>query len=55
MIRKRALKCCLLIILNIILMAFFVHVKDLAYTQNAINSSNESKINISSVENYTIP
>jgi hypothetical protein len=36
-------------------MVKFVHIKELKSTQNIKNSSDERKINISSVENYTIP
>jgi len=54
MIRKSSVKPYLLIIITIILMAHFVQFNDLELVQDTM-LSNESKINISSVENYTIP
>ncbi|MFX1495087.1 MAG: hypothetical protein ACFFBZ_12450 [Promethearchaeota archaeon] len=54
MIRKSAVKYFLLSIIIIILMAHFVHHRDLEYAQNTMNSSNEL-INKSSVETYTVP
>jgi hypothetical protein len=55
MIRKRAVKYCLLIIITIILMAYFVHIKDLESAQNSITRLSENKVNIASVETYTVP
>jgi hypothetical protein len=55
MIRKRTVKYFLLITFILILMAHFINVRSLVNSQNTTNDLNQSKINMSSEEIYTIP